>query len=168
MEDFYKEMHVLIVDDEEDIRFVVRDHLSDLGCRVHEARNGKEALKTIQGGLIDVVLMDIMMPEMNGIDLLKNVHENNPDIVCIMLTAHGSKESAIEALRANAFDFIEKPFERETLLLRVRNGLKMRYFQKYINSSLNAAFDEGNDADPTEVLEQMKKTLGNNNGGGRK
>jgi len=140
-EDF-SEMTVLLVDDEDDIRSIIADLLLEIGVKILEAGNGREALEIIHKNKIDMAIIDIMMPEMNGIELLTKLQESHPELICMMLTAHGSKDLVISALRANAYDFLEKPFNKEMLINRVKNGLKMRYFQKYLDASINGFFEE--------------------------
>ena len=100
---------ILIVDDEEDIRVVLKISLSDLGYEVYTAENGEEALRIIQEVTPPIVLTDIRMPVMDGIELLRRIKQDDPETEVIMITGHGDMDLAIESLKHEATDFITKP-----------------------------------------------------------
>ncbi len=104
--------HVLVVDDEELYRRSLTRILSRVGHQVSEARDATEALTLIAQGDFDLVLADIRMPGLNGLELVRQVHEIDPDLPCIVVTGFGSPESSVDALRAGAFWYLEKPFEQ--------------------------------------------------------
>ena len=106
---------ILIVDDEEDIRVVLRISLSDLGYEVYTAENGEKALQIIREVNPPIVLTDIRMPVMDGIDLLRRVKHEYPETEVIMITGHGDMDLAIESLKHKATDFITKPIKDEVL-----------------------------------------------------
>jgi YesN/AraC family two-component response regulator len=131
-------MKVLLVDDEQGIRRVLGISLADVGYEVHTARDGRVALQTVKTLLPDIVLTDIRMPGMNGIDLLKSIKEQFPDIEVIMLTGHGDLGLAIESLKMDAVDFITKPINNDILeiaLKRARDRIDTRkQIRRYTNN----------------------------------
>jgi len=110
---------VLLADDEEDIRDVLRISLSDMGYKVYSAQNGEEALQIFQTVMPMIVITDIKMPGMDGIELLKKIKRENPDTEVIMITGHGDMELAIKSLKYKAVDFITKPINVDALEISV-------------------------------------------------
>jgi len=102
---------ILIVDDEEDIRAVLDISLSDLGYEVYTAENGEEALRILSEINPPIVLTDIRMPVMDGIELLRRIKQVNPETEVIMVTGHGDMDLAIKSLKYEATDFITKPIK---------------------------------------------------------
>ena len=131
-------MKVLLVDDEEGIRKVLGISLADVGYEVHTAGDGRVALQMVNDLLPDIVLTDIRMPGMNGIDLLKSIKEAFPDIEVIMITGHGDLGLAIESLKMDAVDFITKPINNDILeiaLKRARDRIETRkQIRRYTNN----------------------------------
>ena len=117
---------VLIVDDEQSIRYVLREILEDEKYEVADASNGHEALELLQKEAFDVVLSDVKMPKMDGIELLEKVISEGIDTQFIMISAHGTIDTALEATRKGAFDFIEKPPDLNRVLLAIRNALEKK------------------------------------------
>ena len=116
---------ILIVDDEIDmLRLLKRSLEPDLGCRVETASSGEEAFAMIREQRFDLVLSDMKMPGMGGAELLRQIRELKQGIAVIMMTAYGSIDSAVEAIRAGAYDFIAKPFDHDTLVFRLRKALE--------------------------------------------
>ena len=114
---------ILIVDDEQSIRYVLRDILEDEKYQVEDAANGEEALEKLHNEAFDVVISDIKMPKMDGMALLERVLEEGINTQFIMISAHGTIDTALEATRKGAFDFIEKPPDLNRVLLAIRNAL---------------------------------------------
>ncbi|MCD4743436.1 MAG: sigma-54 dependent transcriptional regulator [Desulfobacteraceae bacterium] len=121
---------VLIVDDEEMIIESLEGILSDDGFEVLHAFNGYEALKKIEIESPDIVLLDIWMPGMDGIETLKEIKKNHPTLPVIMITGHGSIESAVDATKAGAFDFLEKPLSINRVMLTINNALNFRRLEE--------------------------------------
>jgi len=117
------EKSILVVDDEERIRESVREILSDEGYRVIEASNGVKALELIRKERPNLVLLDIWMPQVDGIGLLKQIKDQEPRVNVIMISGHGNIHTAVAATKLGAFDFIEKPLSLDGLLLTVRRAL---------------------------------------------
>jgi len=107
--------HVLIVDDELNIRRVLAAMLKREGYEVTTAADGEQALSVLQRTPVHVVVTDLVMPRMGGLDLLKRVAADYPDVPVIVITAHGSVDTAVAALKSGAFDYITKPFEQDEL-----------------------------------------------------
>jgi nitrogen regulation protein NR(I) len=107
--------HVLIVDDEMNIRRVLAAMLKREGYEATTSADGEQALAVLAKTPVDVVVTDLVMPKLGGMELLKRVSSEFPDVPVIVITAHGSVDSAVAALKAGAFDYITKPFEQEEL-----------------------------------------------------
>jgi len=117
---------ILIVDDEEPIREVVSTMLEAQGFQCATANNGRVALEMIPKFAPDLVLSDMIMPEMDGVRLLEWLRQHNPDVPVIMVTAMHDITTALEAIRRGAYDYILKPFEKDQLFLGVRRALQHR------------------------------------------
>lgn len=114
---------ILIVDDEKSIRYTLRDILEYEKYEVDEAKDGLEALELLRKNPYDVVLCDVKMPNMDGLELLTKAAETGTEAQFIMISAHGNIETAVEATKKGAFDFIPKPPDLNRLLITVRNAL---------------------------------------------
>ena len=114
-------MKVLIIDDERAIRRALKEILEYENCQVLEAENGKEGLDTIHSNTVDVIFCDIKMPIMDGMELLHQLKEEGSDVPIIMISGHGTLETAVQAIKIGAFDFIEKPLDLNRILVILRN-----------------------------------------------
>lgn len=114
---------ILVVDDEEGIRESVREILTDEGYRVVEASEGSKVLEVIRRERPSLVLLDIWMPKIDGIELLKEIKKQAPEVNVVMMSGHGNIHTAVAATKLGAFDFIEKPLSLDGLLLTVRRAL---------------------------------------------
>lgn len=115
--------NILIVDDEKAIRKTLGEILSYEGYKMDEAGDGEEALKRFKEKSYDVVLCDIKMPKMDGIEFLERAREINPDTPIIMISGHGTIETAVEAVKKGAYDYISKPPDLNRLLITIRNAM---------------------------------------------
>lgn len=115
-------IRVLLVDDEKDFTDVLSERMQMRGLKVDICDNGKEAVSTAARLTYDAVVMDLAMPEMDGIAALKEMLRNNPDIQVILLTGHGSIEKSAEAFRSGALDFLEKPPDIEKLITKIQTA----------------------------------------------
>jgi DNA-binding NtrC family response regulator len=116
---------ILIVDDEQDLLdLLVRSLKPDLDCRVVTAPSGLEALKRLSEDSFDLVLADIKMPGMDGLELLEIIKRQDPEQTVVMMTAYGEIDTAVAAIRSGAYDFITKPFEHDALVLRLEKALE--------------------------------------------
>ena len=118
--------NILVVDDEEILQDVLGLLLRKEGHRPIVAKSGEEALMLYEKETIDLVLLDLMLPGMSGLEVLRQIRQRDPDQVVIIVTAYSSIEGAIEAMREGAFHYIPKPFKNEEVLLTVRKGLEQR------------------------------------------
>ena len=117
---------ILIVDDETDLLHGLQRTINmEMDCRVLIAENSIDAMEHLKSEPIDVVLSDICMPEMDGIDLLHAINDIDPFVTVIMMTAFGTVEMAVEAIKAGAYDFIQKPFDEERLIHLLEKGLEL-------------------------------------------
>jgi two-component system nitrogen regulation response regulator NtrX len=121
---------VLIVDDEITIIESLSGILSDDGFEVIHAFNGYEALKKIETESPDIVLLDIWMPGMDGIETLREIKQKFPNIPVVMITGHGSIESAVEATKSGAYDFLEKPLSIDKVMVTINNALNFRKLEE--------------------------------------
>jgi two-component system NtrC family response regulator len=118
---------VLVADDDAAVRRVLERHLADAGYAVTAVESGDEALRRIRAGeRFDALVTDLRMPGLDGIALLAQARKVDPALPAIVVTAHGSVESAVEAMRRGAFDYVEKPFHKDELLLTLERALRHR------------------------------------------
>ncbi|NWG04340.1 MAG: sigma-54-dependent Fis family transcriptional regulator [Syntrophaceae bacterium] len=118
-------MNLLVVDDEAPIREMIKKGLSQMGeFHVEIAQNGEEAIEKIEKDIFDLVLTDLKMPGMDGLELLKNIKALRPEVLVILMTAFGSIETAVEAMKMGANDYITKPINFHDLLLRISKAQK--------------------------------------------
>lgn len=110
---------VLLVDDEEEFLKTLAERLSLRGLKVTTATSGKEALSSIEGKAFDLIVLDLAMPGMDGIESLKRIKEKQPDAEIIMLSGQGSIRTSIEAMKLGACDFLQKPVDINNLLEKV-------------------------------------------------
>lgn len=114
---------ILIIDDEKAIRKTLTEILSFEGYKIDEAADGEEGLRKFREKTFDLVLCDIKMPKLDGIEFLQKAGEVNPDIPIIMISGHGNIETAVEAVKKGAYDFISKPPDLNRLLITIRNAM---------------------------------------------
>lgn len=115
--------NVLLVDDEQGFVETLAKRVANRGLTVHTALGGQEAFDFLAGGTgVDVVVLDVKMPGMDGIEVLKHLKANHPLIEVVMLTGHATVETAIEGMKAGAFDYLMKPCELDELLAKVQEA----------------------------------------------
>ncbi len=114
---------ILIADDEADIALILKLQLEDAGYRTARVRDGVEALEMLASDRFELLLLDIKMPRMDGLQVLKKVKADYPEMVVVMMTAHGSEEIAVDAMKKGAVDYISKPFSNEDMLKRVERAI---------------------------------------------
>ena len=108
-------MKVLLADDDRAVRRVFQYKLEKQGHDVTTADDGRQALEQLHGGRFDIVVSDIRMPEVDGIELLEQVRQTHPDLKVILITAHATVQQAVQAVKLGAFDYITNPFADEEL-----------------------------------------------------
>lgn len=119
-------VRILVADDEVSLRLVLQTAISKVGYGVDTVENGKEALRMAQENYYDVALLDIRMPEMDGLQAFYEIHKIKPDLPIILMTAFGSSEIAVETMKRGAFDYILKPFNLEEVKIIVNRAIHMR------------------------------------------
>lgn len=117
---------VLIVDDEKDFVEMFSLRLKAQGEKVSTAYSGLEALKALEHMAIDVVILDIRMPGMDGMDTLKQIKTVHPNVEVILLTGHGSTQTAVEGMKLGAFDYLMKPADFEDIKIKLENARKRK------------------------------------------
>lgn len=130
--------HVLVVDDEGAIRYSVSKTLQRVGYNVNEAASGEEALETMAKQHYDVILTDIRMPGLSGVELLKRIKEQAPDAIVILMTGYASLSTAVEALRLGAHDYLIKPSSSQDIRQSVARGIERARNLKRRRSLLDA------------------------------
>jgi two-component system phosphate regulon sensor histidine kinase PhoR len=121
-----KPAEILVVDDEMGIREGCKRALSRLGYAVDLAEDGAVGFRKVQEKQFDLILMDLMMPGIGGLDLIKKVHDIDPEIIIVVITGYATIETAVEATKRGAYDYLPKPFAPETLAVLVKRGLEKR------------------------------------------
>jgi DNA-binding NtrC family response regulator len=116
--------NILIIDDERAIRNTLKEILSYEGFGIDEAVDGEEGLQKIKAKVFDMVLCDIKMPKIDGLEFLERVSELYPDLPVIMISGHGNIETAVDAVKKGAYDYISKPPDLNRLLITIKNGLE--------------------------------------------
>ncbi|HYS43756.1 MAG TPA: response regulator, partial [Geobacteraceae bacterium] len=117
---------ILIIDDDTSLRRVLEYNLQEEGYRVLAAADGAEGLSLFDGEQPDLVITDLKMPGVSGFQVLATVKERSPRTPVMVITAFGAVETAVEAMKLGAYDYITKPFNRDELRLTVRKALEMR------------------------------------------
>ena len=115
-----KKLRLLITDDSRLLRKKLREELENLGCEVLEAANGKEAIEVDMTNELDGVILDIVMPEVGGIEALQAIRELSPDVPIVMLSSAGTPQKLMQTLRMGAIDFIQKPYTKEQIARAVQ------------------------------------------------
>jgi len=117
---------ILLVDDEESIRVTIGEFIREMGQEVHTAKDVTEAFELLKKQNFDVIVTDIIMPKITGIELLRQIHERSPDIPIVMMTGEPEVRSASEAVRAGAFDYLAKPISSDAIRKVIRNAVKTK------------------------------------------
>jgi DNA-binding NtrC family response regulator len=115
---------VLVIEDDEVLRQLLIEVLSDQGYQVEAAETGEEGLRAMEQDVFDIILLDINLPGMDGMDVLRLAPARQPDVQVVMMTAFGTVDTAVEAMKQGAFDYINKPFSTEELLLTIKRALE--------------------------------------------
>src|SRR6185312_2113056 len=126
---------ILVVDDDADLRLSVSSALSESHYRVDQAKDGEEAVNRVRAGSYQLVLLDVNMPNMSGLEALKEIKAYDPSIIVIMLTAYSNVRDAIEATKEGAYNYLEKPIKAENLVYLVDKALKAHNLVKSISLS---------------------------------
>lgn len=149
---------ILIVDDEESIRQTLGGILEDEGYEVYSAEDGSQALIIASEEHPDVILLDIWMPGMDGIATLQRLRENHPPPEVIMITGHGTIETAVQAIKLGAYDFIQKPLDMHKVLITIQNVLNYRRLEQenlFLKQKLEARYTLVGEAPQMQKLKQQ-------------
>ena len=150
---------ILIIDDEKAIRKTLSEILSFEGYKIEEAADGEEGLKKFREKGYEVVLCDIKMPKIDGIDFLQKAVEVNADVPIIMISGHGNIETAVEAVKKGAYDFIQKPPDLNRLLITIRNAMERNTLVNETKSLKRKAFKVQEMIGQSEPMQQIKETI---------
>jgi DNA-binding NtrC family response regulator len=153
---------ILIADDDVDIRDILKDTLKSLGGTIVTAANGEECLDRVEASGPDLILLDIEMPIMNGLDVLKALKQRGNNAAVIMITAYGTIERAVQAMKQGAYDFITKPFDLDHITLTVEKALERERLKRGLESFAVEAAERyrligGESAKMREAIETARK-----------
>ncbi|MEW6684904.1 MAG: sigma-54 dependent transcriptional regulator [Candidatus Edwardsbacteria bacterium] len=156
--------YILIVDDQPEIRSILSQVLGYEGYKVISAQNGREALEANKNTAFDLVLLDIQLPDMSGIEVLNQLRERNPELLVVMITAYGTVESAVQAMKFGAYDYLQKPLRADTIILVTRKALERKRLldeNKYLHEILEKKYEFQNiiakNKRMLEIFELIKK-----------
>lgn len=148
---------ILLVDDQRSLRRSLALMLQNAGFETREAASGEEALRMLPKSAFDLVITDLRMEEMSGIDLLREVKTSNPDLPVILITAYGCIQSAVDAMRFGAFDYLTKPFQEIDLVEKIRASQSIRNAVRAQVQALPGSEQPGSDI--VAATPQMQATL---------
>ncbi len=129
-------LRILIADDDADTRSILVDYLTHCGYEAWEASDGEQALALAQAQVVDIVLLDVVMPGLSGMELIPRLRALLPEVVIILLTAYGTIPQAIEAMRQGAFDYLEKPLQLKQIRAVVERAWRTKQTQATMLSGL--------------------------------
>jgi two-component system, NtrC family, response regulator AtoC len=158
---------ILVVDDEPSNRNILRQELIHKGYLVETANNGREALRKIESVGPDLLILDYMMPDLSGLEVLKELRKRENDTPVVMITAYGTMERAVEAMKEGAYDFITRPFEPDHIALVVRKALERQRLKRGVEI-LSEEVEEryrlvvGESAAMKQAVDLAKKAAGSN------
>jgi two-component system nitrogen regulation response regulator NtrX len=150
---------ILIIDDEKSIRNTLKDILTYEKFDVDEAADGSEGIKKAESGAYDLILCDIKMPKMDGIEVLAKLQEINADIPVVMISGHGTIETAVEAIKKGAFDFISKPPDLNRLLVTLRNAMDRNSLVQETKTLKRKVFKTREMIGNSPVIKQIKEMV---------
>src|SRR5229473_5060451 len=153
---------VLVVDDEENLRLVLRTLLRRHGYEVETAESGEEALGMVDSFGPDVVLTDVRMPKMGGLDLLTTLKAKGNEATVIVMSAYGNMDLALEAIKAGAYDYVQKPFKHEEIVLTLRKAEERESLRKE-NRALREEIRKGHQFEQilakSQLMQDIFKTI---------
>lgn len=151
--------NVLIIDDEKAIRKTLNEILSFEGYKIKEAANGEEGLKLFSEKPFDVVLCDIKMPKIDGLEFLNKASEIHPDVPIIMISGHGNIDTAVEAVKKGAFDYLSKPPDLNRLLITLRNAVDRNTLSKETKTLRRKSVKVEEMIGKSPAIKQIKATI---------
>ncbi len=149
---------ILVVDDEPGIRDVVGDILRDEGFEVQTAASGEEALAAVERDLFDLILLDLWLPGIDGIEVLKTLKAMGTSTPVIVISGHASAEQAVTAIQAGAHDFLEKPLSYDRVLVSVRNTLKQSHLERRMREVLEGA-EQPHLTGRSALIEELRRQI---------
>ncbi len=147
---------ILVVDDEETIRFCLKEAFEAEGYKVYTEENGENSLRLIKKVIPDLIVLDLKMPGMNGLDLLREIKTHDQNILVILLTGHASVDSAVTAMKAGAFDYLEKPFKIDHIKVVIERALSTQSLMREV-SRLRAKTNITENPNIVAVSKEMKE-----------
>ncbi len=136
---------ILVVDDNKELREILEEFLESDGHEVEGSPNGRDALERHKKSPFDLIITDLNMPEISGMELIKTIRKENPDTEFVIITGYASMDSAVEAVRIGAFDYIVKPFRMEELHVVVKNArdkVTLKKLNAKLVQTLQGFYDE--------------------------
>ncbi len=155
-------LQILIVEDSKPLREMLAHVLKDDGAQVDSAKDGKEALDRYYGTPYDLIITDLNMPEMTGTELIKKVRQQDDIVEFIIITGYASLETAVDAIKAGAFDYIIKPFKVEELMVAVRNvkdKIVLKKKNKALMEKLRSFYEEIDRYKYTKITSYTEKII---------
>ena len=157
-----KNQKILIIDDEPHIRSVLKDRLEANGYQVVQASDGKEGLKLTESAEPDLILLDLQMPKMDGIEVLERLKKQFSEIIVIILTGHGSIGLAVEAMKLGAFDFITKPCQSDQLIVVIKKAFEKKGLveeNRYLREELDSQYKMvvGESVEMKKIMETVRQ-----------
>src|SRR5215210_4859372 len=150
---------LLIIDDERSIRKTLTEILSFEGYKIEEAADGEEGLRKFKETTFDVVLCDIKMPKIDGLEFLQKAVEINSDVPIIIISGHGNIETAVEAVKKGAYDFIQKPPDLNRLLITIRNAMERNTLVNEAKTLKRKAFKAQEMIGDSAPIRKIKETI---------
>ena len=150
---------ILVVDDEQGIRQVLQDVLGDEGHQVVTVEDGFQALEILEKEAVDLVILDVWLPNMGGIDVLKRVRKGWPDIEVVVISGHANINMAVQAVKIGAFDFLEKPLSLDKTITVVENALKLEELKRENRSLKESIFFEDEMIGSGEGMGKVKELI---------
>lgn len=151
-------MKIFVVDDERIIRVTLADELKDAGYDVYEFSHASPALQKMKDITPDIVITDLKMPEIDGIEYLQKVKAFNPNIHVVLMTAHSTVSTAVEAMKLGAYDYVEKPFDNEKMLIIIERIIELIHVtdeNKELRKKLNKKFDFSSYVGKSEKVKEI-------------
>ncbi|MBN2611226.1 MAG: sigma-54-dependent Fis family transcriptional regulator [Bacteroidales bacterium] len=150
--------NILVIDDEKSIRNTLQEILEYESHKVDLAVNGPDGLELFEKNSYDIVLCDIKMPDMDGIEVLEKLMEKQADAAVIMISGHGNIDTAVEAIKKGAYDFIEKPLDLNRLLVTIRNAMERTHLvteTRTLKRKVNGTFEIVGESEPIKKVKEM-------------
>ena len=149
---------ILIVDDNETLRFTLTELLEDSGFECKAVEDGSAALDEVRKNSYGLVILDMRLPGMSGLEILRKIKENNKSLPVIMLTAFGEIRTAVEAMKQGAHDFITKPFDNDAMIMTIKKTLELKYLNQEVGilrKKLDEKYRDGDVIGNSDVMKEV-------------